>query len=293
MHPLKKLSYGIVKKFKFLNPEYYLKIYYQYYTDKKLDLENPTEFNQKIQWMKIYYQKPILSILVDKYSVREYIKDKIGDQYLNDLIKVYERASDVNFNELPEKFVLKAVHGSNYNIIVKDKKKLNRLTARWKMHKWMGRNYYYSGGLEWAYKNVTPRIICEKFLNEIGKESINDYKFFCFNGVPKFIQIDIDRHTDHSRCFYDIDWKKLPFSMTKYKHYQGEVEKPEKFDEMFDLVKRLAEDFPFVRVDFYAIGEKIIFGEMTFYPGDGIEEFYPDEYNTTIGNYLQLPEKIV
>ncbi|WP_299552967.1 ATP-grasp fold amidoligase family protein [Seonamhaeicola sp.] len=289
MNVLKKTIYGLIKKLKFLPPDLYVKIYYEYYSGKKLDLDNPIEFNQKISWLKVYYHPPILTQLVDKYSVRDYVKDKIGAQYLNELIDVYDSASEVDFEKLPDKFVIKGVHGYNFNLIVPEKSKLNKRKAYFLMRKWLRKNQYYRGGLEWAYKNVKPRLIAEKFLSEIGKKDLTDYKFFCFHGEPKFVQVDLDREVDHQRAFYDLDWNRVEFC-DPIKVTQKEVPQPENFTEMIKLAKILSNKFPFVRVDFYSVNGKIIFGEMTFYPADGRYEFYPPEYNKIIGNYIKLPE---
>lgn len=290
MNPLKKIGYGLLKKLKFLPPGFYVKIYYEYYTGKKLNLENPVEFNEKIQWLKVFYHPPILTQLVDKYSVREYVKEKIGEKYLNELIAVYDKASEVDFDELPEKFVIKGVHGFHFNLIVKDKSELNRNKAKFLLHKWMRKNQYYRGGLEWAYKNVQPRLIAEKYLEEMDRGSITDYKFFCFNGKVEFMQVDLDRDKDHCKDFYDLDWKKLPFTKGKKPSCQEKMERPENLPEMKKLAEKLAGNFPFVRVDFYNISGKVFFGEMTFYPSDGRAEFYPEKYNKIIGGYMDLPE---
>ena len=287
---MKKILYGILKKMKFLPEKFYVKIYYEYYTGKKLDLDNPVEFNQKIQWMKLFYRPRILNKLVDKYAVREYVKEKIGESYLNELIAVYDRVGEVNFEDLPDQFVIKGVHGCHFNLIVKDKKEMNVLRSRYLLTKWLNKNQYYRGGLEWAYKDVKPRLIAEKYLEEFGKEIMNDYKFFCFDGKPKFVQVDLERGINNYRCFYDMNWQKLPFTMKKNPLYEGEVSKPENFETMIEVVSKLADNFPFVRVDLYNIDGRIIFGEMTFYPSDGRNEFKPDEYNRIIGEYIRLPE---
>ncbi len=290
MNFIKKVTYGLIKKLKFLPPDLYIKIYYEYYSGKKLDLDNPIEFNQKISWLKAYYHPPILTQLVDKYAVRTYVKDKIGEQYLNELLHVYDKASDVNFEELPEQFVIKGVHGFHFNLIVKDKSKLNKKRARYLMRKWMSKNQYYRGGLEWAYKNVKPRLIAEKFLSEMDKEVLNDYKFFCFNGKPKFVQIDIERGINDYRAFYDLKWNKLEFYNKENPVFPGELTKPENFENMVEVATKLADKFPFVRVDLYSINGKTLFGEMTFYPADARKDFHPQKYNHILGSYIKLPE---
>ncbi len=286
---LKRFVYGILKKLKFLPPEWYVGIYYEYYTGKKLNLAEPVEFNEKIQWLKVYYKPEILTQLVDKYCVREYVKEKLNEDYLNTLLSVYYKANNVDFDELPERFVIKGAHGYNFNLLVKDKSRLNKTKARYLMHKWMSRNQYYRGGLEWAYKNVQPKLIAETFLEQAGKSVLDDYKFFCFSGKPKIVQVDMGRGEEDVKAFYDMDWKKLPFTKGKGSKYEGELPLPENFGTMVEAVKKLAVGFPFVRVDLYNIEGKILFGEMTFYPGDGRQEFYPDEYNKVVGDYLTLP----
>ena len=283
-----KLILGLLKKLKFLPQKTYVRIYYRYYTKKKLSLEKPQELNEKIQWLKVYYRPKILNQLVDKYAVRQYVIDTIGEEYLNRCYGVYDNVSEVDFDSLPDQFVLKGVHGSGFNMIVKDKSKLNKTAARLKMKKWLFHNFYYKAGLEWAYKDVKPRIIAEEYLEEIDRGDLHDYKFFCFDGVPKFIHIDVDRFGNHQRLFYDTQWNKLP-----YKHYlpnDANLEKPDTLEHMLRVSEKLSKDFPMVRVDLYSTKGKILFGELTFYPGNGILEFYPDDFNKIAGDYLTLPK---
>tara|TARA_R110002072_G_scaffold41085_10_gene115868 strand:- start:9120 stop:9974 length:855 start_codon:yes stop_codon:yes gene_type:complete len=273
----------------FLPQDVYVKINYEYYSGRKLDYNNPVTFNDKIQWLKVFYHREILHQLVDKYAVRDYVKEKVGSQYLNELYAVYNKPAEVDFEKLPNQFVLKGVHGFHLNLIVKDKNKLNLKKTNYLLNKWMLKDHYRNGK-EWAYKNVKPRIIAEKYLEEFGKDVVNDYKFFCFNGKPKFIQIDMERGTEDLRCYYDLDWKKLPFTTEKNKFFEGELQMPEHFNEMIDVAQKLSKDFPFVRVDLYNINGKILFGEMTFYPTDGRKKYIPNEYNKIIGDYLELPK---
>ena len=290
MNPLKKIAYGLLKKMKFLPPVFYVKIYYEYYTGKKMNVKAPRDFNEKIQWIKVFYKPDILTRLADKLEVRNYVRDKIGEQYLNTLLAVYKHADEIVLDALPEQFVLKGTHGCNYNLIVKDKNKITLRRVKRLMRKWLGRNYYYRSGLEWAYKNIPPRVIAEAYMKEEGKDVLNDYKLYCFDGKVKFIHVDIDRNTEkYNRCFYDLEWKKLPFNRGQKSIFEGEVKKPENLREMITLAETLADTFPFVRVDFFSVNGKSVFGEMTFYPGDGRMEFYPEEYNSIIGDYLKLP----
>jgi len=288
---LNKFRLRILKKMKFLPPQKYVHYLYERTTGKKLNLNNPIEFNEKIQWYKVFYHPKILNQLVDKHAVRAYVEDKIGSQYLNDIYGVYNSADEVNFDKLPNQFVIKGIHGSGFNLIVKDKKKLDKVKARKLFKKWLGKNQYYRTGQEWAYKDVKPRLMIEKLMKEEGRGSLLDYKFYCFNGKAKFFEIHLERADNYKRAFYNLDFTKAQFRKGKEELViSEELEKPSNFDEMVVLANKLADKLPFVRVDFYSVNEKTIFGEMTFYPGDGRHDFYPNEYNEIIGDMLVLPE---
>lgn len=214
MRNSKKIILRLLKNFKFLPPKIYIPLQYEYVTGNKLNLKNPKTFNEKIQWYKLNYKNPILRKLVDKYNVREFVSDKIGEKYLNTLLGVYETPNEIDFEKLPNKFVLKCVHGSGYNICVKDKSSLDIVKTKKILEKWQKKNFY-NKGKEWAYKGIKPLIIAEKFLEEFEKEVINDYKFFCFDGKIKFIQIDIERQIKNYRCYYNTNWEKLNFCTEK------------------------------------------------------------------------------
>lgn len=281
----------ILRKMRFLPPQFYAKIYYEYHNRKKLNLENPQEFNEKIQWYKVFYHPKILNQLVDKYEVRAYVENKIGKKYLNEIYGVYDTPEAIPFHELPNQFVVKATHASSYNLIVHDKAELNIKKSTQLLKKWLRKNQYYRIGQEWAYKDVKPRLIIEKFLKEEEKVSLTDYKFYCFDGVAKFVNIHIDRAENHKKGFYDLNLKPTPFQReSPDKSIIPEIEMPSNFEEMKSYAEILADKFPFVRVDFYSINGKTIFGEMTFYPADGRKDFYPDQYNKIIGDYFKLPE---
>ena len=289
-NPIRRFFLRHLRKMRFLPPKIYVKILYEYFTDKKLDLKNPEDFNAKIRWYKVFYHPKILNQLADKYEVRSFIEEKIGAQYLNELYGVYDKAEDVPFDELPNQFVIKATHTSSHNLIVPDKNKLNREKAIKKLKKWLGKNQYYRMGQEWAYKDIPPRLVVEKFLSEKGRNSLVDYKYYCFNSDPKFVDIHHERADGHKQSCFDMDFNPLPFSKGKIENrIQTKVEKPTNFDEMVYLSKVLSKGFPFVRVDFYSVDGKTIFGEMTFYPGDGRKDFHPPEYNKIIGDYFKLP----
>ncbi|WP_245939471.1 ATP-grasp fold amidoligase family protein [Tenacibaculum gallaicum] len=263
----------------------YLPWAYEYYTSKKLDLDNPVEFNQKLQWLKAFYHPKILNQLVDKYAVREYVIEKIGSQYLNELYGVYNSFSEIDFDKLPNEFVLKAVHASSYNIICRDKSKLNLKKVKRTVRKWQATNQYYRTGQEWAYKDVKPRLIAEKYLEDKETEDLIDYKFYCFGGKPKFL---VAQSSSVGKYFYDLNWVECPFRW-RIKYHKS-VSKPSNFEELKELAVKLAADFPFVRVDFYSVDGKAYFGEMTFYPTDGRDDFYPKEYNKIIGDMIKLPD---
>lgn len=280
-----------LRKMRFLPSKLYVKYHYEYFSGKKLDLDNPVGFNAKIEWYKVYFRPKLLTQLADKFSVRAYVEDKIGAEYLNELFAVYDNPEQINYDSLPNSFIMKANHTNGHNIIVKDKNKLNKSKTEKKFKKWLKKNQYYRRGQEWAYKNIKPKLVIEKFLKEDGKESLVDYKFYCFNGVPKFIDIHIDREEDHKQGCFDLDFNLLPFGKSKsYKSISEGIEKPSNLKEMVKLAKLLSENLPFVRVDFYSVNGKTIFGELTFYPADARKQFYPENYNRIIGDYFKLPK---
>jgi hypothetical protein len=288
---IKKKFLRHLRKMRFLPPRIYVRIHYEYFTGKKLDLENPREFNAKIEWYKVYFRPKILTQLADKYEVRSYVEEKIGKQYLNELYAVYTSAKDIDFDSLPDQFVIKANHTNTHNLIVKDKKNLDKKKVIKQFNKWLTKNQYYKRGQEWAYKDIKPKLVIEKFLKEKDRDSLIDYKFYCFNGKPKFIDVHLDRMDDHKQGCFDLEFNLLPFGKSKnYNKISSDIEKPTNLAEMIFLAEKLADKLPFVRVDFYSIDGKSIFGEMTFYPADARKEFYPDEYNLIIGDYLELPK---
>lgn len=275
-----------------LSDKLYLKIIYRAYIGKKLDLDNPTTFNEKLQWLKIYDRNTKYTKLVDKYEVREYIKEEIGEEYLIPLIGVYNNFDDINFDELPEQFVLKCTHDSGGVVICKDKNKLDKESARKKINRSLNHNYYYLWR-EWPYKNVKPKIICEKYMVDESGIELKDYKFMCFNGEVKCLFVCLNRNSPNGLNvdFYDLNWNPMPFE----RHYtrSGEkIKKPKNFNKMIELAQILSKDIPFVRVDFYEIEGKVYFGELTFYPGSGLEAFSPIKYDKILGGWINLPEKI-
>lgn len=268
------------------NDKMYYKIRYYIKFKKRLSLKNPDTFNAKINWLKLYDRNPLYSRLVDKYEVRSFVERKIGDEYLNTMYGVYNSTSQINFDKLPDSFVLKGTHGSSWVIVCPDKSQLNIQEAKNTMDVWLKKNFYKLYG-EWVYKNVPPRIICEKYLSNQNESALIDYKFYCFNGAPKFIHVDTDRFEKHCRNFYDLNWQRMPFSLC-YPQADRDVKRPSKLAKMIELASILSADFKFVRVDFYQVDDKIVFGELTFNPGNGLEIFTPNKYDLIFGQYINI-----
>jgi len=289
MNFIKRILYGLIKKNRYLPQEFYAKIYYEYYHGKKLNLENPVRYVEKLQWLKVYFHPQILTKLVDKYEVREYVKERIGAKYLNELYQVCDHFNEIDFDSLPERFIVKGTHGSNMHMIVKEKGKLNRRKLKFDINKWKRINLYYTTGQEWAYKNVKPRIIVEKFLEDDQSELL-DYKLFCFNGEVKFIQVHKWYDGDKSIAHFDLNWNKMEVTSQEMKDFKGEIEKPKYLSKMIELASKLAVNLPFVRVDLYDVNTSIVFGELTFYPSDARKNFFPESFNKTVAEYLVLPE---
>lgn len=265
----------------------FVKYQYKNRMGKSLDLKNPILFNEKLQWLKVNWRDDLATRCADKFAVREFIKDRIEDDILTPLYGVYERPEDINFDELPNEFVLKVTHGWGEIIVCRDKTKLDINQTIKQLKNDLKRSHYLSGR-EWVYKNIPPRIVCEKYIDENG-QSPKDYKIFCFNGKPQIIQVDIGRFVDHHRNIYDVNWRKLHLELT-YKNSVEPLEKPKELDKMLYYAKKLSAEFPFVRTDFYHVNNKIYFGELTFYPENGNGVFKPEFYNRELGGLLKLPK---
>lgn len=276
-----------------LYPEEYpkeLEEWYESVTGKRLDLDNPKTFNEKIQWLKLYDKNPLKTVLTDKYLVREWIKEKIGEQYLIPLLGVWDSFDDIDFDKLPDKFVLKTTHSSGWNIIVKDKNLLDINEAREKINFWMKRNYALNWGFELHYSDIKPRIIAEKYIENLN--DLFDYKILCFHGKPKYIWVDSQRYVDHRRDFFDLSWNHLDIRQ-KYDNAEKTIPRPEKLEEMIQLAEFLSEGFCHVRVDFYEVDGRIYFGEMTFTSGSGSEELIPEKVNYELGNLMDITRDVV
>ena len=272
-----------------LNDKKYLKYRYKIQMKKELNLDNPKTFNEKMQWLKLYDHNPEYTKMVDKYEVKEYISKIIGKKYIIPTIGIYENFDDINFESLPNKFVMKCTHDSGSVCICKDKTQMNINEYRKKIEKSLKINYYYSGR-EWPYKNVKPRIIIEKYLDDLSDNQINDYKFMCFNGKVECSFVCTERDNKDKGLavtFFNREWKKLPFQR-HYRNSNKKIEKPINYDKMIVLAEKLSQGIPFIRVDFYEVDKKVYFGELTLYPGSGFEEFTPEEWDYKLGELIDL-----
>lgn len=252
-----------------------------------IDWRRPKSFNEKILWLMRYYRWPIMTQLVDKHAVRDYVTKKVGPHFLNELYGVWEDPHQIRFETLPRSFVLKATHAWAMNFFCRDRVELDERACRQQLGEWLKYNHYLAHR-EWAYKHVRPRIIAERLLVDATWGTPPDYKFFCFSGQPRFIQVDTDRFTDHRRDFFDVDWNILPFTVT-WPRSGRSIPRPANLEEMVECAQMLAAGFPFVRVDFYSCNGQTIFGEMTWYPDAGITLFSPESYDEYWGRQIQLP----
>lgn len=252
------------------------------------NLDNPESFNEKIQWLKLNNRQDIYSKMVDKYLAKEYVAEQIGDKYVIPTLGVWNNFDEIDFDKLPNQFVLKTTHDSGGIVICQDKSKLDVAVARKKINKSMKNNYYLHAR-EWPYKNVKPRIIAEEYL-ENDEDGLHDYKVWCFNGEPQYIQYITGRIGKHTyEAFYNKDWVKQDFTYHN-PLLKGEVPKPERLQELLECCRTLAEGTCFLRTDFYVLKDGTLrFGEMTFYPMSGFEHWHPKEMETVLGAMIKLP----
>lgn len=281
---LKMVGTGI---FNFLPDKVIIPFMYRVATGKKLDLTHPRSFNEKLQWIKLYDRNPIYTVFADKYAVREFVREKVGEQYLIPLLGHWNHVEDIDFENLPNQFVLKCNHDSGGVVICRDRSAFDAEEAKKKLKTHLAQNHYYLSR-EWAYKNIEKCIICEKYLIDEESNDLRDYKIFCFNGVPKLIQVDFDRFTDHKRNLYTTDWEFLDVTIKCPNDPNKIIPKPEKLSEMLDVAAKLSEGYPELRVDLYLVNGKIYFGELTVYHGGGIEKFTPDSFGDTLGDQIDL-----
>lgn len=273
---------------RYISDEKYIKIQYRQRIGKKLNLSNPQLYNEKVQYAKLYIHDLSMKKLVDKYEVRSYVRDKIGAQYLTKMYGIYNSIEEINFDGLPDGFVLKLTNGSGFNYICKHKtkKEIKKIKRKFKM--WIKIDFY-ALGREWAYQGVKNRIICEELLDEKGKYGLSDYKIFCFDGVPRLIQVDYDRFKNHKRNLYTTDWQLIDEKVEYENDVNVHIPKPANLDDMLECASKLSKPYSHVRVDFYNIDGRIVFGEMTFYHGAGYLHFESEEFEKKLGKMWELP----
>ena len=263
---------------------------------RKLNLNNPQTFNEKLQWLKLYNRNPLYTTLVDKYLVRDYIKANLGEEYLIPLLGVWDKAEDIDFDTLPNEFVLKCNHNSGLGMyICKDKNKLSETdiaNIRKDLNKGIQENYYLRYR-EWPYKNVPRKIIAEKYMTDESGYELKDYKFFCFNGEVKALYVACDRNKQNEETkfdFFDTEFNHLPFK-NAHPNSTKAIKKPKSFEKMLEIATNLSKGFPHVRIDLYDINGKIYFGEFTFFHMSGLSPFEPEKWDYTFGQWLALPPK--
>lgn len=279
-------------KFNTLSDERYLKRKYKAIMGYPLNLDNPITFNEKLQWLKLHDRRPEYTMMVDKYKVRDYIAEKLGEEYLIPLLGVWDDPDEIDFDALPNQFVLKCNHNSGLGMcICKDKTKLDIKKVKKDLRKGLKQDYYLTGR-EWPYKDVKPRIIAEQYMQDDGgKEELSDYKVLCFNGEPKLIEVHRGRFGGgHTQDFYDTDWNKTLFNQPDVPMSDEVMDKPVFAEEMLMLSRKLSAGIPHVRVDWYYTNGHLYFSELTFFDSSGFDPFMDDQ-DTEIGSWLVLPEK--
>lgn len=293
------LSVSLFNKIQSLNDHGYLywmpdkmniKLMFRIYMGKRLDLNNPKTFNEKLQWLKLYDRNPQYTMMVDKYAVRQIVSDVIGSEYLIPLLGVWDKAEDINFDDLPGSFVLKCNHDTGSVIVCKDKNSLDRV----KVVRYLAKRLKHSGcyhGREWPYKNVPRKIIAEQYMVDDETHELRDYKFHCFDGEPKFILVCTGRKSKEGlrEDFFDTDWNHLDVQRPAHGNASFTIERPEQLEQMLELSRKLAKNMSFSRIDFYVVNGKIYFGEITLFPTSGYTAFVPEKYDELFGSWIHLP----
>lgn len=289
-HPIVVLSRFAAKGFIYMPDKLFLKIVYAEKTGLKLNLEKPQRYNEKLQWMKLYDRNPLYTDLVDKYVVKQRIKDMIGEEYIIPTLGVWNKFEDIDFESLPEQFVLKCTHDSGGLVICKSKKELDLKKASKKISKSLKRDYYLLGR-EWPYKNVKRKIIAEQYMEDYETGELRDYKFFCFNGVVKALYVASERYKEGSDVKFDFfspRYEHLPFTRG-HKNADVTPQKPQHLEKMIELAEIISSNLRAARIDFYECNGRIYFGEITFFPDGGFFRFEPDEWDYNFGKWLELP----
>ena len=282
---LRKVKYAL----RFLPDRAYIQLYYVSRFGRFADLKHPKTFNEKLNWLKLHDHNPLYPTLVDKYEVKQNVAEKIGPEYVIPTLGVWEHFDDIDFDSLPDQFVLKCTHDSEGVVIVRDKEKLDKTAAKQKIEAALRVNFYYIGR-EWPYKSVRPRIIAEQLLVDPSGDELKDYKLMCFNAEVKCTFVCSNRDSAGGLCIntYDRQWQPMPFGRENPRN-PVETEKPVCYEKMVELAQTLSRNISFARVDFYEVDGRPFFGELTFYPGSGMKRFVPESWDDTLGQWLRLP----
>lgn len=286
----KALRLKILKLLRFIPDSYMIQFQYKLKTGRTLNLNNPKRYTEKLQWYKLNYRNTEMTRCADKYLIHGFVKEKGYGEYLNELYGVFDKPEEINFDELPNEFVIKTTNGSGTNIICKDKSKIDVETVKLNLKTWLN-DSCSNHGREWAYKDIKSKIIIEKMLERDKNNDLLDYKFFCFDGKVECLYVMTeytDNHSNGKLSFYDREFNKLKYRRTDYKEEDKRIEKPENFKKMVEIAENLSKGFPHVRVDLYNINGRIVFGELTFYTGSGYFSFNPDEYDYILGEKFKL-----
>ncbi len=280
---LKKIKYAL----RFLPDKLYLQIYYFAQFKKFINFKNPKTYNEKLNWLKINDRNPEYTKMVDKYEAKRYVSNIIGEEYIIPTIGIWDKFDEIDFDRMPNQFVLKCTHDSEGLVIVKDKSKLNITKAKEKIEEAMKYNFFYIGR-EYPYKNIKPRIIAEPYMEDEKYHELRDYKFFCFDGEPRIMFIATDRDKGETKFdYYDINFNHLDI-IQHYPNSKEKIEKPYNYEKMIELSKKLSKGLKHVRIDFYEVNGKMYFGEITFYHFSGLQPFNKIEWDITFGNWLKL-----
>ncbi len=283
-------SAGALGYLNWMPDKLYLKILFRLRMGYRLNLKSPRTFSEKLQWMKLYDRKPIYNTMVDKAEAKKYVAERIGDEYIIPTLGVWERFEDIDFDTLPDRFVLKCTHDSGGLAICRDKATFDKQKAKEKIERSLRANYFLSTR-EWPYKDVKPRILAEQYVEDFSGEPLIDYKFYCFDGEPKCLYVSKGL-TDHKTAqisFVTMDWQQAPYSRNDYPPFDSLPLKPKKFHEMVDVCRTLARGHAFLRVDLYQINDRVYFSELTFSPCAGFMKFDPPEWDKTFGDWITLP----
>lgn len=288
----KRFTLSLKNNMRVIPDKVYMRMYFKAKLGYDPDFENPRTFNEKLQWYKLNYHDDDLTLLADKFAVRSYVEKRIGSEYLVPLYAVFESIEEIDLDKLPERFVLKCTHDSQSTFVCTDKSKFDFAEARKRLRTALGRNWYWQGR-EWAYFDIPPHVVAEAYLDEPGRETPTDYKFYCFDGKVALVQTDADRFTNHEMQYFSPEWEQRG-DINHEKSDHEPTMKPKNYDLMLVLSEKLSAGFPHVRVDWYNIEGKPYFGEMTFYTGGGFDPFYaqeeqPDSLDRELGELFVLP----